>query len=69
MRRVTVATVQIRARLSDIEGNLAQVSDLVAQVCNEQPVDLIVFPKLAAAGYDCGVRFTASLSAYLPTGE
>jgi predicted amidohydrolase len=65
MRKVTVATVQMHPRLGDVEGNLGRMSDFVAQVCGEQPVDLIVFPELATTGYECGVRF-ADLAERVP---
>jgi len=58
MRQITVATVQMHPQLADVGGNLGQMSDFVAQVCSEQPVDLIVFPELITTGYECGVRFT-----------
>jgi predicted amidohydrolase len=65
MRQVSVATVQMNPRLGDVEGNLGRMSDFVAQVCNEQRVDLIVFPELTTTGYECGVRF-ADLAERIP---
>ncbi len=58
MREVTVATVQIKPKLGEIEANLEKMSDLVAQIATQQKVDLIVFPELITTGYECGVRFT-----------
>jgi len=52
-------------RLGDVEANLERMSDFVAQVCSEQPVDLIVFPELTTTGYECGVRF-ADLAERIP---
>lgn len=58
MREVTVATVQIKPKLGEIEANLEKMADLVAQIATQQKVDLIVFPELITTGYECGVRFT-----------
>jgi predicted amidohydrolase len=58
MRQITVATIQMQPQLGDVAGNLERMSDAIAQVCSQQPVDLIVFPELSTTGYECGVRFT-----------
>lgn len=65
MREITVALVQMNPALADIEENLRRMSDFVDQICQEQPVDLIVFPELATTGYECGPRFT-ELAEYVP---
>ena len=41
------------------------MNDFVDRICQEQPVDLIVFPELATTGYECGPRFT-ELAEYVP---
>jgi predicted amidohydrolase len=58
MREITVATVQMFPRLNEVEANLVHMAELIKKICQEQPVDLIVFPELATTGYECGVRFT-----------
>jgi omega-amidase len=58
MREITVAAVQTYPEINDIEANLIHMSDSIKKICQEQPVDLIVFPELATTGYECGVRFT-----------
>ena len=57
-REITVALVQMTPTLGDIEANLRKMADFVERICQEQPVDLIVFPELATTGYECGPRFT-----------
>lgn len=58
MREVTIATVQMKPVLGETESNLVKMSDLVAKICGQQKVDLIVFPELCATGAELGVRFT-----------
>ncbi len=58
MREVTVATVQMKPKLGEVEENLEKMSDLIAKIAGQQKVDLIVFPELITTGYECGVRFT-----------
>lgn len=58
MRQITVATIQMEPKLADVGSNLERMSDFIAQVCSEQPVDLIIFPELITTGYECGVHFT-----------
>jgi predicted amidohydrolase len=58
MREVTVAAVQMKPKLGEVEDNLAKMSELVAQIATQQKVDLIVFPELSTTGYELGVRFT-----------
>lgn len=65
MREITVALVQMVPILGDIEENLRHMSEFVDRICQEQPVDLIVFPELATTGYECGPRFT-ELAEYVP---
>ena len=65
MREITVAVVQMIPILGDIEENLRRMSAFVDKICQEQPVDLIVFPELTTTGYECGPRFT-ELAEYVP---
>lgn len=58
MREVTIATVQMKPQLGEMENNLVAMSDWIKQVATEQRVDLIVFPELITTGYECGVSFT-----------
>lgn len=57
MREVTIALVQMKPVLGDIEENLRHMVELIDRICKEQPVDLIIFPELATTGYECGPRF------------
>lgn len=57
MREVTIATVQMRPVLNEMEDNLVKMADYVSKICSSQKVDLIVFPELNTTGYECGVRF------------
>ena len=58
MREVTVATVQMRPKLGELEDNLVKMSELISKIASRQRVDLIVFPELVTSGYELGVRFT-----------
>jgi predicted amidohydrolase len=58
MREVTVAVVQMKPKLGEVEANLEKMSDLIAKIAGQQKVDLIVFPELITTGYENGVRFT-----------
>lgn len=58
MREVTVAIAQMEPKLGDMEGNLAQMSELIREIASKQRVDLIVFPELITSGFELGVRFT-----------
>ncbi len=58
MREVTIATVQMKPKLGEVEDNLVRMSELIAQIAGQQKVDLIVFPELITTGYELGVRFT-----------
>ena len=57
MREITLATVQMQPELGQMEDNLARMSEFIAQIATEQPVDLIVFPELITTGYEAGPRF------------
>ncbi len=57
MREISVATVQMKPELGQMEDNLLKMSDFIARVATEQPVDLIVFPELVTTGYEIGPRF------------
>ncbi len=58
MRQVTIATVQMKPQLGEMEDNLLAMSNWIKQIATEQKVDLIVFPELITSGYECGVGFT-----------
>ncbi|MBK8021708.1 MAG: carbon-nitrogen hydrolase family protein [Chloroflexi bacterium] len=58
MREVTVAAVQLKPRLGEIEDNLVKMSEMISTIASQQRVDLIVFPELITSGYELGVRFT-----------
>jgi len=58
MREITVAAVQMHPQLNEIEANLVRMGDFIKEICQKEPVDLIVFPELVTTGYECGVRFT-----------
>lgn len=58
MREITVATVQMKPGLGDVEDNLVKMSDLVSRIASQQKVDLILFPELVTSGYELGVKFT-----------
>lgn len=58
MREITIATVQMKPALGELEDNLVKMSDFVSKIASQQKVDLIVFPELATSGYELGVRFT-----------
>jgi omega-amidase len=58
MREITVATVQMKPDLGEIEDNLVKMSDFITKIASQQKVDLIVFPELITSGYELGVKFT-----------
>jgi predicted amidohydrolase len=58
MREITIAAVQIKPELGEVEDNLVKMSDFVSKIASQQKVDLILFPELATSGYELGVRFT-----------
>lgn len=58
MREVTVATVQMRPKLGELEDNLVKMSEMISRIASRQRVDLIVFPELVTSGYELGLRFT-----------
>ena len=58
MSEITVALVQMAPQIAQQEENLRRMSDYIERICQEQPVDLIVFPELVTSGYECGLRFT-----------
>ena len=65
MREITVAAVQMRPQINEIDANLVHMGDFIKEICQKEPVDLIVFPELVTTGYECGVRFT-SLAERIP---
>lgn len=58
MREITVATVQLKPRLGEMEDNLVNMSETISTIASQQKVDLIVFPELATSGNELGLRFT-----------
>lgn len=58
MREITVATVQMKPELGEVEENLVKMSDFVSKIASQQKVDLILFPELITSGYELGVKFT-----------
>ena len=58
MRKVTIATAQMKPQLGEMEDNLVAMSNWIKQIATEQKVDLIVFPELITTGNECGVSFT-----------
>ncbi len=57
MREISVATVQMKPELGQMEDNLVKISEFIARIATEQPVDLIIFPELVTTGYEIGPRF------------
>lgn len=57
MREITVATIQMKPELGQMEDNLVRMNELMTRAATEQPVDLIVFPELITTGYEVGPRF------------
>jgi predicted amidohydrolase len=57
MREITVATVQMKPDLGQMEDNLIKMNEFMTRVATEQPVDLIIFPELITTGYEVGPRF------------
>ena len=57
MRDITVATVQMRPELGQMEDNLIKMNELMTRIATEQQVDLIVFPELVTTGYEVGPHF------------
>jgi predicted amidohydrolase len=58
MREITVATVQMKPKLGEVEDNLVKMSEFVTKIASQQKVDLILFPELVTSGYELGVKFT-----------
>ncbi len=58
MREITIATVQMKPALGELEDNLVKMSDFVSKIASQQKVDLIIFPELVTSGFELGVRFT-----------
>lgn len=58
MREITVATVQMKPRLGEMEDNLVKMSEMISKIASQQKVDLIIFPELITSGYELGLRFT-----------
>ncbi len=58
MREITVASVQMRPVLGQVEDNLVKMTDFISKIASQQKVDLIVFPELVTSGNELGVRFT-----------
>jgi len=57
MREITVATVQMKPELGQMEDNLIKMGQFITRIATEQPIDLIIFPELITTGYEVGPRF------------
>jgi predicted amidohydrolase len=58
MREITVAIVQMKPKMGELEENLLKMSEMIGKIAAKQTVDLIVFPELITSGCELGVRFT-----------
>lgn len=58
MREVSIALVQMKPDLGEMEDNLVKMSDFISKIASQQKVDLILFPELITSGYEMGVKFT-----------
>jgi predicted amidohydrolase len=58
MQEITIAAVQMKPTLGEIEDNLVKMSDFVSKIASQQKVDIILFPELVTSGYEMGVKFT-----------
>jgi predicted amidohydrolase len=58
MREITIATVQMKPDLGEVEDNLVKMSNFISEIASKQKVDLILFPELVTSGYELGVKFT-----------
>ncbi len=58
MREVSIALVQMKPDLGEMEDNLVKMSDFISKIASQQKVDLILFPELVTSGYEMGVKFT-----------
>lgn len=58
MREITIAIVQMKPQLGEMEENLVKMSEMISKIASQQRVDLIVFPELVTSGFELGVRFT-----------
>ncbi len=58
MREVTIAAVQMKPQLGNMEDNLVAMSDWIKTIAAKQKVDLMIFPELITTGHECGVSFT-----------
>ncbi len=57
MRQLNIAVVQTLPLLGKMETNVGKMAEMITRIATEQPVDMIVFPELAATGYEGGQRF------------
>ncbi|HEY74393.1 MAG: carbon-nitrogen hydrolase family protein [Chloroflexi bacterium] len=57
MREITIATVQMKPELGQMEDNLVKMNELMTRAATEQMVDLVIFPELVTTGYEIGPRF------------
>src|SRR5690606_13597677 len=57
MREITVATVQMKPALGEVEDNLVKMSEFVSKIATQQKVDLIVFPGVVTRGNQLELRF------------
>jgi predicted amidohydrolase len=57
MPNVSVAIVEFRPLLGQVQENVAAMCQVVEDVCLQKKVDLIVFPELCTTGYECALDF------------
>lgn len=57
MRELNIAVVQMEPELAKMQENVGKMSDMIARIATEQPVDIIVFPELCVTGFEGGQRF------------
>ncbi len=59
MREITIAIAQMSPVLADVGENLSRMSAMLEEICQQDKIDLVVFPELVTTGKECGgVRFT-----------
>ena len=67
--RIHVASVQMKAGLGDVQGNLNSMARSVRQIKREKPeTDLILFPECVLTGYECP-DLIPSLAETWPDGD
>jgi predicted amidohydrolase len=57
MREITIAAVQMKPVVGDLEANLNKMTELVTTIAANQRVDIIAFPEMITSGSELGVRY------------